>query len=186
MEVFPELHVGWLNGWIVIVLLGLTDGILFLAFPKKVVRRLWDRSGWSPTQQVFTIGGKLFGLGCLALLVFTPINIGKPVCWAGVIVTVLGLLGMIKALFDFKNTPLDEPVTRGLYRISRHPQIVMSSLVILGGCIMIGSWMAVVFWMLAKLMEHFGILAEEEVCLKQYGESYRLYLDQVPRYFMFF
>ena len=28
----------------------------------------------------------------------------------------LGLIGLIKALFDFKNTPLDEPVTRGLYK----------------------------------------------------------------------
>jgi len=30
------------------------------------------------------------------------------------------------------------------------------------------------------------ILAEEEVCLKQYGEAYRDYLKLVPRYFLFF
>jgi protein-S-isoprenylcysteine O-methyltransferase Ste14 len=35
-------------------------------------------------------------------------------------------------------------------------------------------------------MEHFGVLAEEEMCLKQYGESYRLYLEQVSRYLVFF
>lgn len=186
MELFPELKIGWLNGWLVIVLLGLTDGILFLAFPKEVVRRLWDRSGWSPKQQVFTIAGKLCALVCLVLLTLTPIQIGSPVCAAGVVLTVLGLLGMIKALFDFKNTSLDEPVTRGLYRISRHPQIVMSSLVILGGCIMVASWLAVAFWGVARLMEHFGILAEEEVCLKQYGDAYRAYLQKVPRYFLFF
>jgi protein-S-isoprenylcysteine O-methyltransferase Ste14 len=186
MEFFPELNFGWLNGWLVIVLLGLTDGILFLAFPKEVVRRLWDRSGWSPKQTAFTIAGKLSALVCLALLTFTPIKIGKPICLVGVTLTVLGLVGLIKALFDFKNTPLDKPVTRGLYRISRHPQIVMSSLVILGGCIMIGSWVAVTLWFIARLLEHFGVLAEEEACLKQYGESYRLYLEQVPRYFVFF
>jgi hypothetical protein len=45
MEPFPELKIGWLNGWLAIVSLGLVDGILFLAFPKKVVRRLFDRSG---------------------------------------------------------------------------------------------------------------------------------------------
>jgi protein-S-isoprenylcysteine O-methyltransferase Ste14 len=51
---------------------------------------------------------------------------------------------------------------------------------------MIGSWVAVAFWAAARLMDHFGVLAEEEVCLSQYGKSYRLYLEQVPRYFMFF
>ena len=97
-----------------------------------------------------------------------------------------GLIGLVKALFDFKNIPLDEPVTRGLYRVSRHPQIVMSSLVVLGACIAIGSWVSVFFLAAARLLEHFGILAEEQVCLKQYGEAYRAYLKRVPRYFVFF
>ena len=142
MELFPELKIGWLNGWLAVVLLGLTEGILFLVFPKKVVRRLFDRSGWSPKQQAFTIAGKLCAFVCLALLTLTPLKIGTPVFVIGALLIVLGLIGLIKALFDFKNTPLDEPVTRGLYRVSRHPQIVTSSLVILGACIAIGSWLA--------------------------------------------
>lgn len=186
MELFPELKIGWLNGWLAIVLLGLTDGMLFMAFPKKVVKRLWDRSGWSQKQQLFTVAGKLAALACLALLILTPLKIGSPICAVGAFLIALGLLGVVKALFDFTNTPLDEPVTRGLYRLSRHPQIVMSSLVILGGCIAVGSWTAVVFWAIARLLEHFGILAEEQKCLEQYGDSYRAYLKQVPRYFLVF
>jgi protein-S-isoprenylcysteine O-methyltransferase Ste14 len=104
----------------------------------------------------------------------------------GAVLIAFGLLGLIKALFDFKNTPLDEPVTRGLYRVSRHPQIVMSSVVLLGACIAIGSWPALAFWAVARLLEHFGILAEEEICLKQYGEPYQAYMKRVPRYFVIF
>jgi protein-S-isoprenylcysteine O-methyltransferase Ste14 len=186
LELFPDLTIGWLNGWLVIILLALTDGIIFLTFPKNVVRRLFDRSGWSQKQQAFTITGKLCGLVCLFLLTLTPLKIGSPVFVLGVILIALGWLGLVKALFDFKNTPLDEPVMGGLYRVSRHPQIVMSSVVLLGGCIAIGSWVAVAFWAVARLMEHFGIVAEEQVCLKQYGEAYRTYLKHVPRYFVFF
>lgn len=186
MELLPDLTIGWLNGWLVIILLALADGILFLTFPKKVVRRLFDRSGWSQRQQAFTIVGKLCGLVCLTLLTLTPLKIGSPVFVMGMILTVFGLFGLVEALFDFRNTPLDEPVTRGLYRFSRHPQIMMSSVVLLGGCIAIGSWVAVAFWAVARLMEHFGIVAEEQVCLKQYGEAYRAYLKRVPRYFLFF
>ncbi len=186
MELIPELKIGWLNGWLALVLLGLTEGILFLVFPKKVVRRLFDRSGWSPQQRAFTIAGKLCALVCLVLITLTPLKIGHPVFVIGSLLIILGLIGLVKALFDFKNTPLDEPVTHGVYRVSRHPQIVMASLVLLGACITIGSWLALTFWAAARLLEHFGIVAEEEVCLKQYGQAYRAYLKRVPRYFVFF
>ncbi|MBN1886832.1 MAG: DUF1295 domain-containing protein [Thermoflexales bacterium] len=186
MEWMPALRIGWLNGWLALALLALTDGILFLIFPKQVVVRLFDRSGWSQKQVAFTVAGKLCALACLVLIILTPLKVGSHVLTIGAVVVALGLIGLIKALFDFKNTPFDEPVTRGLYKLSRHPQIVMSSLVILGTCIAIGSWPALALWAAARLLEHLGILAEEEVCLKRYGESYRGYLERTPRYFVFF
>ena len=45
MEFMPHLEIGWLNGWLAVVLLGLTEGIFFLVFPREVVKRLFDRSG---------------------------------------------------------------------------------------------------------------------------------------------
>jgi protein-S-isoprenylcysteine O-methyltransferase Ste14 len=186
MELIPDLRIGWLNGWMALVLLGLTDGILFLVFPKKVVARLFDRSGWSQQQRAFTIAGKLCAFVCLVLIVLTPLKIGSPVFMIGTLLIALGLIGLVKALFDFKSTPLDEPVTRGLYRVSRHPQIVMASVVLLGACIAIGSWPALTMLVAAKLLSHFGIVAEEEICPKRYGDAYRAYLKRVPRYFVFF
>jgi protein-S-isoprenylcysteine O-methyltransferase Ste14 len=40
--------------------------------------------------------------------------------------------------------------------------------------------------LMSRLLQHFGILAEEEVCLKRYGEPYRVFMERVPRYFLFF
>ena len=186
MEWMPDLRIGWLNGWIPLGLLALTDGILFLVFPRKVVARLFDRSGWTQRQVVFTVIGKLCALGCLALLIFTPLKIKSAVFVIGMVVVASGLIGLAKALFDFRNTPFGEPVARGIYNVSRHPQIVMSSVVLLGGCIAIGSWSALLMLLAARSFSHFGILAEEEVCLQQYGDAYRAYMKRVPRYFVFF
>jgi protein-S-isoprenylcysteine O-methyltransferase Ste14 len=186
MEMIPALNIGWLNGWLLLGLLGLTEGIIFLLYPKQVVARLFDRSGWSQKQAVFTVLGKLFALGCVILIILTPLKPGSPVFILGAGLVVLGLAGLVKALFDFKNTPLDLPVTRGLYKVSRHPQVCMSSMVILGICLAIGSWLGVFAFLGARLFEHYGIVAEEEVCLKQYGETYRRYMKLVPRYFAFF
>jgi protein-S-isoprenylcysteine O-methyltransferase Ste14 len=182
----PAFQIGWLNGWILLALLVLTDGVLFLSFPKPVVARLFDRSGWSQKQGTLTVLSKLCALFCIVSIVLTPLKIGSPVFIAGIILVALGLVGLVKAVLDFRHTPLDQPVVRGLYRISRHPQIVMSSVVILGACLAIGSGAAVIAFAGAKVLGHYGILAEEEVCLRQYGDDYRAYLQRVPRYFVFF
>jgi protein-S-isoprenylcysteine O-methyltransferase Ste14 len=186
MELFPDLGFGLLNGWIALAMLSLTQGVCFAVFPKDVVKRLWDRSGWSQKQVVFTVLGKLCALVCLVLLVLTPFKLGSVVFWIGAAVTAVGLVGLVTALLSFRNTPFDQPVAQGLYRVSRHPQIVMSAVVLLGGAIAIGSWAAVLALVAARVLGHFGIVAEEEACLKQYGDSYREYMQRVPRYLVFF
>ena len=186
MEWMPELRIGIANGWIPIFLLGLTDSILFVIFPGDVVKRLWDRSGWQRRQVIFTVIGKLCALIYVFLLIFTPLKLGSPVFYIGAVVVLLGLIGLAVALVNFRNTPPGEPVVRGMYRISRHPQIIMSSFVLLGGCISIGSWSAILALFATRIFSHFGLLAEEEVCKRLYGEAYAAYLEKVPRYFLFF
>lgn len=186
MELMPELQIGWLNGWLGLAFLAVTEGTLFLLFPRLVVTRLFDRSGWSPKQRAFTFISKLCALVCLVLIILTPLKIGQPIFVFGLVLFVSGWFGLVMAFLDYKNTPLDEPVTRGIYRISRHPQITMASLMLLGTCLAIGSWPALLILLVARILGHFGIFAEEEACLKQYGDAYRAYMEKVPRYFVFF
>jgi protein-S-isoprenylcysteine O-methyltransferase Ste14 len=185
MELMPSLELGWLNGWIPLGLLVLVEGLLLKFFPKEVVSRLFDRSGWNRRQAVFMVIGKLFSLVCLVLIFLTPLKIGSTVFVVGAVLYTLGLVGLVVAIFDFRVTPVGEPVTRGLYTVSRHPQIVMLFVMFLGMCLAIGSWLALLALLTSRLLQHFGILAEEEACLEQYGESYRSYMKRVPRYILF-
>ena len=59
MELFPALQIGWLNGWLFLCVLYLIFGLLLLVFPKDVVRRLYDRSGWSKRERVLNAIGQL-------------------------------------------------------------------------------------------------------------------------------
>jgi protein-S-isoprenylcysteine O-methyltransferase Ste14 len=186
MELIPVLEIGWLNGWILVCLMYLIYGILLLAFPKDVVSRLYnyDRSSWSKTQRVFYVIGKLLALVCLVLIIFTPLKIRANIFIPGIILFTLGLGGFIIALFNFKNTLLDQPVARGLYRISRHPQVLMLFIMSIGICIAIGSGLVLFIMIVSSLFLHFRDRAEEEACLEQYGDSYRNYMKLVPRYFL--
>ncbi len=186
MELFPALRLSWLNGWLFVAALSLTDAITFRLFPKAVVERLFDRSGWSRKQVVFTFVGKLVALLSLILLALTPLKLDHPVLVIGACISALGLAGLVLALISFKNTPGDQPVTSGLYRISRHPQIVMSFMVLAGACLAVGSWTALAIQIASHFFTHLGIIGEEDVCTKRYGDAYRAYLKRVPRYFIFF
>ena len=186
MELFPALQIGWLNGWLLLCILYSIFGILLLVFPKEVVRRLYDRSGWSRRQRVLILIGKLIAPVWFPLVIFTPLKIGTPVFVLGIVVFALGLAGFVVALFNYKNTPLDQPVTRGLYRISRNPQQFMLLVSAVGISIAIGSWLSLLMLLLGLVFTHLKILAEEASCLRQYGDSYRAYMERVPRYFLFF
>lgn len=186
MDLFPALKLGWLNGWILLAIEVGIQGSLLLAFPKPVVTRLFDRSSWSRKQKLLTVFGKIFVLFCLILIVFTPLNISSACFVVGLILYAAGVIGLVVAMFNFKDTPLGEPVEKGLYRISRHPQLVSLFIAFTGMCLAIGSWLALILLVISRIFEHFGILGEEEMCLKQYGEAYRAYFKRVPRYFMFF
>jgi protein-S-isoprenylcysteine O-methyltransferase Ste14 len=186
MELIPHLEIGWLNGWVLLAVEFLIQGFLLLVFPKDVVSRLFDRSGWSVKQRGFTILGKVFSLACLVLIVLTPLKVNTNIFIVGLVLYAIGIIGLVVAMLNYKDTPPDQPVTKGIYRFSRHPQIVSLFIMLLGICIAIGSWPALFALLLSRLFQHFGILAEEEVCLKRYGESYRAFMERVPRYFLFF
>ena len=186
MELIPAIEIGWLNGWILLCLLYLIFGILLLSFPKSVRARLYnyDKSGWSKTQRIFYVIGKLLALVSLILMIFAPLKIGAKFFIPGIIIFAFGLTGFIIALFNFKNTSHDQPITRGLYRISRHPQVFMLFIASIGICIAIGSWLVLFIVIISSLFLRLRDIEEEKACLKRYGDSYRAYMKRVPRYFL--
>ena len=188
MELIPVFQIGWLNGWTLVGLLYMVFGALLMAFPKDVRAKLfnYDRSHWDKKQRVFYFMRRMSVLVYLVLAIFTPLKIRTNVFLPGVILFTFGLIGFIVALSNFKNMPANQPATKGLYRISRNPQILMLFISGVGICIATGSWLALLILIIAKFFGHFRTLAEEEVCLVQYGDSYRNYMKRVPRYFLHF
>jgi protein-S-isoprenylcysteine O-methyltransferase Ste14 len=186
MELFPDLDFGLFNGWLLTAIFYLVFGILLILFPRPVVTRLYDRSYQRDPRVVQRILGSLLFLAWLILSILTPLRRAHIVFPVGLALYALGLAGFVVALFNYASTPADQPVTSGLYRVSRHPQQFMISVSFLGISIAIGSWIAFLLICIGIIGAHYKISAEEQACLELYGEPYRKYLDQVPRYFLHF
>ncbi|MFX1593562.1 MAG: methyltransferase family protein [Promethearchaeota archaeon] len=186
MELFPALSIGLFNGWIFQAIFFTSFGIFLLTCSKDVISRLYDEVGWTKSQKILSKIAKIFGLITFILFIFTPLNIGSFEFIIGIILIITGTIGFLTALINFKYSPLNIPITTGLYKISRNPQLLMIYLVSIGNCLAIGSWIALIFLGLSITFGHFRILGEEKRLAEQYGDSYLEYKEKVPRYFIFF
>ncbi|MFX1569291.1 MAG: methyltransferase family protein [Promethearchaeota archaeon] len=180
------MSIGWLNGWIFQAVFFILFGIFLLTCSKDVISRLYDEEGWNKMQKAFTKIAKILGLVVLILFIFTPLNIGSIEFIIGIVLIIIGTTGFLTALNNFKNSMLNKPITKGFYKISRNPQLVMMYITTLGNCLVIGSWTALVIFSISIMAGHFRILGEEKRLTEQYGDSYLEYKRKVPRYFIFF
>lgn len=186
MVLIPDLQFGLLNGWIPFTAYIFVFGITIFSFPKEVRTRLYDRSRWSKQQKILTVVGKLFSLANIIFFILSPIRFNLPAFYIGAGLWLLGTAGLVIALINYGNTPLDIPVTRGIYKISRNPQIFSIWIIFFGNCFMIGSGLSLILLGVALVFLHTLVLAEEKACLEQYGDAYREFIKTVPRYFLFF
>ncbi len=99
---------------------------------------------------------------------------------------IFGSFVQIYAIVNFIKTPMNKPVTTGMYKISRHPQDTSIFISFIGICLCIGSWIALLILLISHIFKHYSVLAEEEACVEQYGESYKEYMKKIPRYMLFF
>ena len=186
MSLFPPLSLNWLNGWLPTVIFYASFLILLKIFPKETVDRLYDDSGWTLEVARPAKIGLPFALAAMVLIIFTPLKVGQPVFWIGLVLALIGQAGFIYSLHSFNSTPLNEPVREGLYKFSRNPQWVTFAMLMIGFSLLVGSWTVLALLTVRIVMNHFRILGEERALEEQYGESYRIYKDSVPRYLIFF
>ena len=186
MEFFPQLELALLGGWI-LLLIEFSIPLLSLSLVSPEIRhRLVDRSHFSKKQKIYLISSKLFAVTLLLLIFFTPLSLNSLEFSIGLIIFIFGILGLIYALISYIKTPVNEPVTTGLYKISRHPQDTSISIAFFGICVCTGSLIALLILFMSKFVKHISVLAEEEACIELYGETYKEYMKKIPRYFIFF
>ena len=106
MTLFPPLQIGWLNGWIPILVFYIIFIILLKVFPKNTVTRLYDFSNWTKQQENLGKIGLPFALIGTGLIIFSPLKVSLSIFWIGLVLYLVGFAGFIIALQNFNNTPL--------------------------------------------------------------------------------
>jgi protein-S-isoprenylcysteine O-methyltransferase Ste14 len=82
----------------------------------------------------------------------------------------------------FGTTPLDELVTKGIYRLSRNPVCISGFLADVGIGIVCASWVFLLYAVVEMILMHISLGAEERFLVEKYGDVYREYLYRTPRW----
>jgi protein-S-isoprenylcysteine O-methyltransferase Ste14 len=116
--------------------------------------------------------------------VFLPLQLGTMWLYVGLPITLIGLVGIILVLIAWIKTPAGQPVTRGVYRFSRHPMYVAMVLILLGVSVISASWVFLLFAIITAVgvTRPFSVKIEEAQCLGHYGAAYREYMNRTPRW----
>jgi protein-S-isoprenylcysteine O-methyltransferase Ste14 len=186
MKLMPEFQLGLLNGWWFSAAYVVINIIVMAAIPKGVVKRLTTNPAKTPSEKLSMKIQMILFFGVVIYPVFVTLKIGTAWFWSGLFIFIVGMIAYVVSVLNFAATPKDQPVDRGLFRISRNPIHVSSFVALLGVGIATASWVIISVNIIEQIMMHKTTLAEERFCLEKYGDSYRKYMGKVPRYFLFF
>jgi protein-S-isoprenylcysteine O-methyltransferase Ste14 len=109
----------------------------------------------------------------------------------GVLLVMMGVALPVRARLEFgrvgTNIPPTEPATAlatgGIYSRTRNPMYTGGAIALAGLAMILASDWMLILLVPALLILHFGVVLREERYLeRKFGDAYRRYCEQVPRY----
>jgi len=180
MSLIPEFELGLWNAWIFMVPSLLVMLLSIFLFKEKGAPAPSMRL--SKTKLSFCLISKFIYFAAVVYSVFLPLELGTIWFCMGLPIALIGLAGNMITVADWAKTPVGEPVTRGLYRFSRHPIYVTEVLLLLGVSIASASWVFLLFPIIIGVGAVYFIKMEEAQCIGHYGNAYREYMNRTPRW----
>jgi protein-S-isoprenylcysteine O-methyltransferase Ste14 len=186
MSLIPAFEIGIWNAWILQALFILVMFIPDLVMGKKAKERT------SRATQSIPLGklNSRLALSTHAVImplaaiysIFLPLKTGTAWLYVGLVIYVLALVMTVMVSINFAATPVDKPVTRGVYRISRHPVYLSGFLLYAGIGIAGASWVMLLLAVAWIVLWCIVVPAEERFLLEKYGDAYREYMNKTPRW----
>jgi protein-S-isoprenylcysteine O-methyltransferase Ste14 len=187
MSLMPAFEIGVWNVWI-FVLAYLTFNAVPLNWVilRRDFKALFKKTSFDPKYGKY--GKVIYFLSVFTRLlilvysVFLPIPLGTAWFFSGLTIFILGLLLAEAAIIRWGTTPVDKPITSGLYRYSRHPMYIGIFIQFLGVAIVSTSLLFLLLVLIAIGFTMLIAVSEERFCLDKYGEAYREYMNRTPRW----
>jgi protein-S-isoprenylcysteine O-methyltransferase Ste14 len=184
VSLIPAFEIGLGNAWIFMLLEVLTFPLFFRVATGRAPEGEGKSqvSALSKTKRITLYSSKIIYIPAFIYSIFLTLKLGTVWFYVGLPITLIGFIAGVVVILNWAASPLGKPVTNGLYRYSRHPMYVTSFIFFLGLSIATASWVFLLFTILLIAASFYFAPLEEQGCLEKYGDAYREYMDQTPKY----
>ena len=179
MSFIPDFELGLWNAWILIIPLIVfwIGGVKFL-FSK----RMPEATPPSEKNKILSYLLVIIMFGSFIYSIFMPLKLVTIWFSIGLVVYLVGLVLIAITMINFSTTPMNKPVTKGVYRYSRNPMFIGWFVLYFGIAIACISWVYIVITVLFILiMAHLSPF-EEAITLEHYGKPYKEYIERTPKW----
>jgi protein-S-isoprenylcysteine O-methyltransferase Ste14 len=184
MSLVPAFQIGVWNAWIFMIW-PWVDMLAVRLIGLDVYRRasgLPSEMKTSHQYRVVSYVSMTVDTMAIAYSIFLPFKLGTTWFYAGLAIFLTGLVVLTAATMNFATTPMDVPVTRGIYHYSRHPLYLASLLIYFSVGIASASWVFLLIFVVQSVSIRIAAVEEERFCLEKYDEAYHEYIDKTPRW----
>ena len=186
VSLIPAFEIGVWNAW-------MFQGIFFLTMmvpdflmgkeAKLSTKRMRQFVPFNKTEKILAYSTHIIIMPfVLVYSIFLPLKLGTVWLYVGLPILALSLVMYVVTIINIANTPVDKPVTGGIYRVSRHPIYFSGFLLNLSIGIACASWVIMLCAILWIVFFHFVVPTEERFLIEQYGDAYREYMNRSPRW----
>jgi len=182
-----QFELGILNAWIFTVFYFLFS-FLPIIFRKKRSKKTRKISSFSPTDNVEDAAGKvIYWLSFIIFILTMIVSIFLPIIFGisfyiGLIIFTLGIIFVGLTITSWMNTPENEVIKIGNYRYSRNPMYISMFLTHIGISIVTLSWVFFLLTIIYSILTIMIVFFEEKACIQRFGESYKKYMRETPRW----
>jgi protein-S-isoprenylcysteine O-methyltransferase Ste14 len=187
MSFIPPFEIGVLNLWIFLVAWLFFHNVpltwpIFRYDIKAMYKKAVASPPYNKTEKVISNLGMALWIILFIYSIFLPLPLGTPLLYAGIALFVVGFIIVEIAMIPWMKTAIDEPVTTGLYRYSKHPTYIGVFVQHIGIGIASASGLFLLLTVIQIALSMLTAPAEEQFCCEKYGDTYREYMNRTPRW----
>ncbi len=186
MSLVPAFDIGIWNAWILqglFLLVATVPDFLMGKEAKLSMKRMSQFVPFSKIEKMLALSTHVVIMPVAAIYsIFLPLKTGTAWLYVGLTIFALSVVMYVVTTISIANTPVNEPVTRGAYRISRHPVYFNGFLLYFSMGIACASWVLLLLAVAWIVLWQIAVPAEERFLLEKYGDAYRKYMNRTPRW----
>ncbi|MHA2272519.1 MAG: methyltransferase family protein [Candidatus Hodarchaeales archaeon] len=180
LNLLPEFELGLSTAWIF-------SAYLFFFVPLYFLTSLNERDlpaefSLTKKEERIELAQNILRPFVFLLPVFLPLKLGTVWFEIGLLISIFGMVLYGLVWVSMITTPLNEPLTKGIYRFSRHPGHLTPYIIFIGVSLVCISWQFFLLSTAFIVLHALSAIPEERADLEKYGEIYQAYQDRTPRW----